>query len=363
MTSLRSEDWSVRPSFVPNGPTSPVVLLGDDATFTQLAGIPPVAWQTPWSEVTNLELVRFSHQMALFATIADVRYCWRHRQLNDFDAVRTVVLEHGGVVTHRRRRAGVLVIVAAVVVASFAGGIAAWFNRGSHLQNELADAKYVNLTQKDLPSSFYPTTNAILDYLVPPAGQVYTSTTTTTPATNSNFDKAAAVFQQCLGVTNRRDRVYGLAGQEPDYQVSSPVFDTNALGGVELATTSQYYKTTTMVDKDTREMSMPNFGSCFTSSSAALILSGFGLSNPKASVATNWRPVTYVKGWSRAGYVSLRVPDVTTKLELVMTILTKGHYEVTLSAVVGSFPKAEKLLVNLASTLLSRMSSPNSQAT
>jgi len=66
MSLLRSEDWSVKPSFVPNGPTSPVVLLIDDTTLTQLAGIPPVAWQTPWSELGNLELVKFSSQMAFF---------------------------------------------------------------------------------------------------------------------------------------------------------------------------------------------------------------------------------------------------------------------------------------------------------
>ena len=41
MTSLRSEEWAVRPPFVENGPTSPVTLLMDDAGLTQLAGIPP----------------------------------------------------------------------------------------------------------------------------------------------------------------------------------------------------------------------------------------------------------------------------------------------------------------------------------
>ena len=362
MSVLRSEDWSVRPSFVPNGPTSPVALLADETTFTQLAGVPPVAWQTPWSEITNLELVRFAHQMALFATVGGVRYCWRHRDVQDYEADQAMVLEHGGTVTRRRRRAGTFAVVAVVVLASCAGGIAAWFNRGSHAQNELAETKFVNLTQKDLPNSFYATSNAILNYLVPPAGQVYTSTTTTAPASNSSFDKAASVFQACLGVTSRRDRVYGAAGQEPDYQVSSPVFDTNALGGVELASTSQYYATTTMVRKDTREMSKPNFGSCFTDSSASLILSGFGLSNPTSAVATNWRPVTFAKGWSRGGYVTISVPDVSTKLQLVMTVLTEGHYEVTLSAVVGSFTEAQPLLENLAATLLSRMSTSTSKA-
>jgi len=38
MSLLRSEDWSVKPSFVPNGPTSPVVLLIDDTTLTPARG-------------------------------------------------------------------------------------------------------------------------------------------------------------------------------------------------------------------------------------------------------------------------------------------------------------------------------------
>jgi hypothetical protein len=362
VTTLRSEDWSVRPSFVPNGPTSPVVLLADDAGLTQLAGIPAVAWQTPWSEISNLELVRFASQMALFGTVGGVRYCWRHRELTDFEKIRALVLEHGGVVTHRRRRVGVLVIVAIVVLVSFAGGIAAWFNRGSGGAKELADAKAVNLTLKDLPVSWFTSTNSVLNALVPAAGVVYTSTTTTAPAKNSSFDAAAQVFQTCLGVTNKNDRVYGAAGQQPDYQVASPVFNTNSLGGMELASTSQYYNTTTMVRKDTKEMSRKNFGECFVDSSAALILSGLGATNSGTPGATNWQPVTFTKGYSRGGVVAIQVPGVTTKLQLVMVIITKGHYEITLSALVGSFAKTQSFLANIVNTLLSRTSTSTSKA-
>jgi hypothetical protein len=358
---LRSEDWSVKPSFVPNGPTSPVALLIDETTLTQLAGIPPVAWQTPWSELTNLELVRFSSQMAFFATVGDVRYCWRHRELTDYEAMRTVILEHGGFVTHRRRKLGVLVVVGAVVLASFAGGIAAYFTRGNPDAQELADTKSVNLTLNDLPSSWYTSSTSILSYLVPPGGEVYTSTTTTAPPKNSSFDSAAALFQSCIGITNAKDRVYGAAGQVPDYQVSSPIFNTNALGGIELASTAQYYHTTNMVSRDTTEMSTTKFGSCFVSSSAALILSGYGLTNPAANVASNWRPTTFLRGWSRGGVVALSVPGVTKGLQLVMAVMTKGHYEVTLSALVGSFSKAQSFLSNIVNTLLSRMTSSTSK--
>ncbi len=364
MTNLRSEDWSVRPSFVANGPTSPVVLLADDFGLTQLAGIPAVAWQTPWSELTNLELVRFSHQMALFGTVGGVRYCWRHRELTDFESIQAVVLEHGGTVTHRKRRAGVLTIVAIVVLASFAGGIASWFNRGSGAAKELADAKAVNITLKDLPSNWYSTTQSVLNDLVPPAGTVYTSTTTptTAPAKKSAFSVAAGVFQTCLGVTNKNDRVYGAAGQQADFQVSSPVFTTNSLGGIEVASTSQYYKTTSMVAKDTKEMSKKNFGECMVDSSAALILTGAGVKNSGTPDATNWTPATFTKGWTRGGVVAITVPSVVSKLQLVEAVITNGHYEITLSALVGSFAKAKGTLNTLVNTLLSRTTTSTSKA-
>jgi hypothetical protein len=360
VTNLRSEDWAVRPPFVENGPTSPVTLLLDDAGLTQLAGIPSVAWQTPWGEISNLELVRVAHQMLLFATIGGVRYAWRHRDQEGYDTLRGVVVEHGGIVSQRRRRVGIFALVAVVVLASFGGGIAAWFNRGSSGEQELSAARHVNLTLNDLPSGWYKTSDTILNYLVPGPNKVYTSTTTTAPAKDTSFDKAASVFQTCLGVSNAKDRIYGAAGQEPDYQVSSAIFNTNSLGGIELASTSQYYHSTTMVEKDTREMSRANFGSCFATSSADIILSGLGLTSPQANVAMNWRPMTFTKGWSRGGVIDLSVPSLNSKVRLVMAVMTHGHYEVTLSAIVGSFAKSKKTLTTLVNTLLSRMTTSSS---
>jgi hypothetical protein len=363
VTTLRSEDWSVRPSFVPHGPTSPVALLADEFGLTQLAGIPPVAWQTPWSEISNLELVRFSHQMALFGTVGGIRYCWRQRSLADFEEVRALVLEHGGHVARRRRRAGVVVVVAVVLLATLAGGIAAWVSRPSLDSQELADAKAVNLTLNDLPTSWYASSGSVLSDLAGTGNKVYTSTTIPTPpAKNSPFAKAAADFQSCLGVSNKNDRIYGAAGQEADYQVSSPTFDTNALGGIELVSTTQYYRTTTMVKRDTKEMSMKNFGSCFTASSANLILFGTGVTAPDHDRSANWRPTTFLKGFTRGGEVSLAVPGITAKLDLVEAVITNGHYEITLDALVGSFPKAKSFLSGIVNTLLSRTTTNTSQA-
>jgi hypothetical protein len=117
-----------------------------------------------------------------------------------------------------------------------------------------------------------------------------------------------------------------------------------------------------MVDKDTNEMSMKNFGSCFVTSSADIIESGFGLTNPTTNVAKNFQPTTFTKGWSRGGVVSFSDPSVKSELQLVMVVITHGHYEVTLSAIVGSFTKAKSLLSSLTNTLLSRMENSSSKA-
>ena len=108
-------------------------------------------------------------------------------------------------------------------------------------------------------------------------------------------------------------------------------------------------------------MSRKNFGECFVDSGAALILSGLGATNSGTPGATNWQPVTFTKGYSRGGVVAFQVPGVTTKLQLVMVIITKGHYEITLSALVGSFAKSQSLLANIVNTLLSRTSTSTSK--
>ncbi len=85
------------------------------------------------------------------------------------------------------------------------------------------------------------------------------------------FAKAGALFQRCVGVSNARDRVFGASGQQPDYQTSSRVFTSPSFGGIQVASTAQYYRTTTMVDHDVAEMSRPKFGSCYVTSNLALV--------------------------------------------------------------------------------------------
>lgn len=369
-TPIRSEGWSVRPSFVPHGPTSPVTLLCDDFGLTQLAGEPAVAWQTPWVELANLQLIRFARGMVLFGTVDGVRYCWRHHNLAQYEEIRTMVLDCGGIAHRRRRRAGIMTVAVVVLLASLAGGVGALINGGSSGAGELNAVREVNLSLKDLPSDWngsVVTSCSIttpLSCIFPTSTQVITSTTTATtlPKSTSIWGRVTSVFEKCLGVSLKNDRVYGGAGQQPDYQVSSKIFGSSSFGGAELASTTQYYKTTTMVRRDTEEMSKPNFGSCFTTSNVALLRAASGGTLPTTDVASSWQPLTFVKGWSRAGVATVSLPGVASELHLVMAVVTAGHFEVTIGALVGKWPSAKLFISSLVSTVLSRMTSTTSKA-
>jgi hypothetical protein len=363
---LRSEGWSVRPSFVPHGAVTPVTLLVDDDALTQLAGEPPVAWQTPWSELSNIQIVCFARSMALFATAGGVRYCWRNSSRADYEALRTLVLAHGGGVARQRRRAGVYSVAVIVLIAALAGGIGSWLFHNSSGSKEIAATRGVNLTLKDLPTGWFassqPDTSPLWD-LFSPAGKVETLSTTTTLATtkqNPIWAKVSAVFQQCIGVSARNDRVYGGAAQQPDYQISSPIFDSESYGGIEVVSTTQYYDTTTMVHRDTVEMSRENFGSCFVTSNVALVRAVSRTKVPTTDIGVNYRPRTYLNGWSRGGDAVLTLPGVPGSPHLVMVVITGGHFEVTLGVLVNEWPKSESFISGLASTLVSRVESPTS---
>ncbi|NNN02248.1 MAG: hypothetical protein HKL86_10500 [Acidimicrobiaceae bacterium] len=359
MSALRSEGWWVQPTFVPGAPSAPVTLLSDDEGLTQLAGEPPVAWQTPWNEITNLQLTRFTRGLALFATIDAVRYCWRTPKLEDFDALALVVSEHGGSVGRKRRRAGVAVVALVVLIASLGGALGAWLNR-NNTSGEIAAARTVNLTLKDLPTTWSLSPPSILSYLFSPANQVITSTTTTTAlAANSTWSRVSKLFQSCMGVSASRDRVYGAAGQMPDYQVSSPVF-TSLNGDVVMASTTQYYHSTSMVRHDVAEMSKASFGSCFATSNAAVLFAVAGLALPTKDIATSWSPVTFLHGFVRAGVAKLSSTQASQYL--VMVEIASGHYEVTLGALVASWPQDATTIANVVSTLLARSTSTSSLA-
>jgi hypothetical protein len=346
---------------------APVTLLADDDALTQLAGEPAVAWQTPWSELSNIQIVLFARSMALFATVSGVRYCWRNPSRADFEALRTIVLAHGGVLARHRRRAGVYSVALIVLIAALAGGIGSWLYRNSSGSQEIAQTRNVNLTLRDLPTGWFaspvPQTSLLSD-LFPASGKVQmpSTTPTTIPKKGSIWAQVSAVFQGCLGVSNQRDRVYGPAGQQPEYQVSSQIFDSPSFGGIEVVSTTQYYLTTTMVHRDTVEMSKKNFGSCFATSNVALARVVDRATVPATDIGTNYRPTTFLRGWSRGGEAVMTLPHVPGSPHLVVVQITNGHFEVTLGVLVNQWPQAEKFVSGLTSTLLSRMKSSTSKA-
>ena len=363
MNPLRSDGWSVHPSFVPDGPHGPVTLLADDFALTQLAGEPAVAWQTPWTELSNLQLTRFARGLAFFATVDGVRYSWRTLRVDQFDAMADVVEAHGGTVVRQRRRAGTVLVAVIVLVAALVGGLGAWLNRANTVNHELAAARAVNLTLNDLPKDWSHSAPTILSYLFSPSGQVVTSTTTstststTTPARNSTWTTISHLFQSCLGVSAQRDRVYGAAGQMPDYQVSSPVF-TSVNGDVVVTSMTQYYATTTMVRHDVAEMSKRSFGSCFATSNAAVLFSIAGVALPTKDIGTTWKPTTFLHGFAAGGVV--KISSGAPNRYLVIATTASGHFEVTLAALVDSWPQSQTLVANLVNTLMSRASSTSS---
>lgn len=351
--TVRSTGWQVRPPFVPHGPTGPVTLLADQTTLSQVSEDPVVAWQTPWSVMSNIVLVRFARGIALFATIDGVRYCWRNTSRADFESLQSFVRGVGGQVQRAPRRAGAYALAAIVVLGAFAGSFAAWANRGASNAQVIKETRAVNLSLRDLPAGFSPISNSVLGYLFPTPGQLVTynnATTTTAPKKNSAWAQIVAGFQRCLGVSNQRDRMYGLAGQMPEYQITSPVFASTSESGIEIASTTQYYATTQMVAQDSAEMRDKNFGSCFATSQAAIVMSAFGLAVPSTNIATSWTPVTFTRGFARGGVATIAVTG-STPVQLAVAVVTRGHYEITVGALVSSFKTADYFLSNVVNTL------------
>jgi hypothetical protein len=117
-----------------------------------------------------------------------------------------------------------------------------------------------------------------------------------------------------------------------------------------------------MVRHDLAEMSSPKFGACFAASNASLILSANSGATRVAPPGQGWLPITFIHGWSRGGVVTFSPTATTTPLHLVMVVATSGHYEVTLGALVASWPKSKLFLTGLVNTLLSRITSSSSSA-
>jgi len=64
---------------------------------------------------------------------------------------------------------------------------------------------------------------------------------------------------------------------------------------------------------------------------------------PTTNEGVNYRPVTFLRGWSRGGEAVLSLPNVSGSSHLVMVEITSGHYEVTLGVLVNDWPRPRHL--------------------
>jgi len=356
VTAVRSVGWRVQPSFTPNGPTNPVTLLLDEHTLTQLAGTDEVAWQTPWSAFRSLRLVRGIGVTALRADIDGRTFVWRTRQRGAFTSLAPFIRAAGGDVRRDRSQLTALVVVALVGLASYAGVLGARLSSPSLPAAEKA-VTAVNVTFADLPGQWTNKDSSPLSALTGVPGEVYkaTITSTTVPA-SSPFAMAASAFESCMHDTSATDRMFGAAGQQPAYQVSSPVYSSTIDGGVQVASSAQYYATTAMVAADTQQMARRNFGACYVDANADLVVSSV-LASPRVTAGKNLLVTTFAKGFRVAGQVAL--DGVTsasgTTEQLVLVVMTSGHYEVTLMVLAPSYRAVTPLVASLASTLLARI--------
>ena len=365
---VRSEGWMVRPSFAPHGPTLPVTLLMDEAGFTQLAGEPPVAWQTPWSEMTALRLVRSRAGVSVVGVVAGVLYQWRRvapMSRAQLDEVRTMLLAHGARELPRARRNSALAVAALVTLASFGGYVGARFSHHS-TSAQVTALEGLNLNARDVAGTWASSslaTSSLLTNLMPPPGQVQyndPSTTTTAPASASVFALAAVHFQRCVHVASVDDRMFGLAGTVPRYQVSSPVFYSSDLGGVQIESTAQYYDSPLSVAADVAEMSRPSFGRCFAQSAGDELIGAATGVTPTLSSGHNLATPTFVKGWTRGGEVVVSLPSLqVARAHLIVIEEAAGHYEVTLFALAVNLAKARTSIDDVANSLLVRVTSSN----
>ena len=363
---LRSEGWRVRPSFTPQGPTSPVTLLLDDRSLTQLAGVDPVAWQTPWAELHNLRLARTLFGTTLIAD-TDGRTCiWRTNRRREFAALAPFVMAAGGWVQQRQVQRRTAIAVAAVTLLSFVGYFGSQLHHGA-AGATVARLKALNVGFTDLPGSWTTATPSVLSAVIGTPGQTVRtnfSTTTTTPLATSLYGKVVHSFQHCLGVTNAADRMFGAAGQFPVVQTTSKVFTSASGGGVQVASYAQYYASTSSVAKDTAETTKPGFGACFTDANADFIEGGALSLSPTVTTGQPLTVHTFAKGYRVAGIATLTgasFAQATTGLasqrqHLVVVVMTRGHYEVTLMALCVNWPQQESLVQSLVNNMVARLS-------
>ncbi len=354
----RYHGFTLQPTFVEHGPSSPVSLALDDARLTLWVGEPANVWQTPLSEIHHLEVV-VGRRLVIRFTVAGVRYQLRARRRFEHDALIDLMRTNGArVVRATRARAAASASVAMVVlIASGASIIALISSSTVPTRSELAAQ---NVQRTDLPAGFDATSTSVLGALTGPANQV-TTDTTPPPLTGRNLHIWNAVtsnFESCMHESKATDRMFGSAGVIPQLMVSGTTYQSRAHGGVEIGSYAQYYRTTSMVASDVAQYSSPRFGRCWARASAQIVL-GFYQGTVAAAntvvTTTNYTPFTLAHGWRRGGVASLTVPGTTRAVSLISVLTAQGHEEVAYFALVSNVASAHAILNAALAAVLARL--------
>jgi hypothetical protein len=160
-----------------------------------------------------------------------------------------------------------------------------------------------------------------------------------------------------MGISSAHDRLYGRAGQQPTLQVTGSIFTSPTDGGFEIGSVAQYYANAGDVAKDVANYSRANFGTCFALSSAQLLVSTVNASS--ATVLAPSSPLvlpTFAPGWRRAGVSVVTLPNLTGTFHLVSALAIRGNEEVSLYAMVGSWPAGVAIVTSAMEAVLARMS-------
>jgi hypothetical protein len=363
MSIRRYLGFSMVPALVPGGASRPVSIASDDDSLTLWIGEPATVFQTPWSEVRNIQVI-VGRQLVIEATIADTRYRWRVRRRVEHDELVESLRAHGAHVGRAtRRRVPLVMMVALVVLVASAASLSALVSTSTHPARETtADVADINVQQSDLPAGWRADSSALLTVLVGTRGELVTPKThlpALTGAAAATWHDVTHNFQTCMGVPATADRMFGAAGQFPSIQVTGASWASSANGGTEIASLAQYYSSTTMVTKDLAEYSSAPFGACWARSGAQELVSTISGSVSSANdhfAVTPFTPVTFAHGFRRGGLVTLSLPGVKGTSTLVSIYGASGHVEVNFYALVANWSTARPVVLAAFEAMMARVS-------
>lgn len=359
----RYPGWRMWPEFVPNGPTHPVWLAFDGSHLTLWIGEPPTVWQTPVSELRQMEL-RVGQRLRFSATVSGVRYHWTTKRRPEHDALIEELRNAGAhLLRDRGRRAAFTGSLAFVVLLAVAASFSVWATNRPSTAAPGKSVGAINVRRSDLGSGWQAVSDAPLENLVGAPGVQPVSSVTTTTSPNNVGDEiwstASSNFERCMGVTASSDRMFGSAGQEPNETISSDVLGTSAFGTTEIASSIQYYATTTMVDRDVAEYGRATFGRCWGQVNAQ-ILSGAETDSVTAAkqgyLTTSFTPYT-LSPWFRRGGVATLPATTGPNLTLVSLFAAHGHYELYVYVLTGNWKAAQPTVDAAFGAMLARMGS------